>query len=52
MSEYLGLTIETVSRQISQLGREGMIALDDRRRILIPDLDRLKRETGDDAILA
>lgn len=52
MSEYLGLTIETVSRQISQLGREGVIALDDRRRILIPDLDRLKRETGDDAILA
>ncbi|MCZ4262573.1 Crp/Fnr family transcriptional regulator [Limimaricola sp. G21655-S1] len=52
MSEYLGLTIETVSRQISQLGREGVIALDDRRRILIPDLDRLKRETGDDAIMA
>lgn len=52
MSEYLGLTIETVSRQISQLAREGVIALDNRRRILIPDLDRLRRETGDDAIPA
>ncbi len=50
MSEYLGLTIETVSRQISQLGREGVIELDGKRKIVIPDLDRLGAETGDEAM--
>ncbi|WP_341212736.1 Crp/Fnr family transcriptional regulator [uncultured Limimaricola sp.] len=50
MSEYLGLTIETVSRQISQLGREGVIELDGKRRIVIPDLGRLRTETGDEAL--
>ncbi len=50
MSEYLGLTIETVSRQISQLGREGVIELDGKRRIVIPDLGRLRAETGDEAM--
>ena len=50
MSEYLGLTIETVSRQISQLGREGVIELDGKRKIVIPDLDRMGAETGDEAM--
>ena len=44
MSEYLGLTLETVSRQINQLGRDGVIALDGKRRIHIPDLARLDAE--------
>lgn len=49
MSEYLGLTLETVSRQISGLKRDGIIALEGKRRILVPDFDALMAETGDDA---
>lgn len=49
MSEYLGLTLETVSRQISALRRDGVIVIEGKRRVTIPDLDRLMEETGDDA---
>lgn len=49
MANYLGLTIETVSRQMSALKKEGVIAFDDRRDITVPDLDALKAETGEDA---
>ncbi len=49
MANYLGLTIETVSRQMSALKKEGLIAFDDRRDITVPDLDALKSETGEDA---
>lgn len=48
MADYLGLTLETVSRQISALKREGIIVLDGKRRIRIPDMHRLMLETGDD----
>ena len=49
MANYLGLTIETVSRQMSALKKDGVIAFDERRDIKIPDLDDLKAETGEDA---
>lgn len=49
MADYLGLTIETVSRQISALRRDGVIALEGTRRITVPDFDRLVLESGDDA---
>ena len=49
MADYLGLTLETVSRQISALKRDGVIALHGKRRVAVPDLDRLMAETGDDA---
>jgi len=49
MADYLGLTLETVSRQISALRRDGVIALEGKRRIIVPDFDRLLEETGDDA---
>jgi len=49
MADYLGLTIETVSRQISALRRDGVIRLDGKRRVIVPDLTRLMHETGDDA---
>ena len=52
MSEYLGLTLETVSRQINQLNRDGVIALDGKRRVHIPDLARLDAETGDGSMRA
>jgi len=48
MADYLGLTLETVSRQISSLKREGIIELDGKRRIIVPDMMRLMEETGDD----
>jgi CRP/FNR family transcriptional regulator len=48
MADYLGLTLETVSRQISALKKDGVIVLDGKRRVIIPDLERLMLETGDD----
>ncbi|SFJ86017.1 transcriptional regulator FnrL [Celeribacter neptunius] len=48
MADYLGLTLETVSRQISALKRDGVITLEGKRKVLIPDFDRLQIETGDD----
>lgn len=50
MANYLGLTIETVSRQMSALKKDGYIAFADRRDIRVPDLDALKAETGDDGL--
>ncbi len=47
MSDYLGLTLETVSRQFSKLKAEGIIQLQGKRRVIIPDLDRLRAEAGD-----
>ncbi len=49
MADYLGLTLETVSRQISALKREGIIRLEGKRRVQILELDRLLEEAGDDA---
>ena len=49
MADYLGLTLETVSRQMSALKRDGVILLDGKRHVTIPDLDRLLEEAGDDS---
>ncbi len=49
MSEYLGLTLETVSRQISTLRKEGLIVTEGKRQVTIPDFDRLLEESGDDS---
>jgi len=48
MADYLGLTLETVSRQISALKRDGVIRLEGKRQVIIPSVDRLMGETGDD----
>ncbi|HHB81817.1 MAG TPA: Crp/Fnr family transcriptional regulator [Aliiroseovarius sp.] len=48
MADYLGLTLETVSRQISALKKTGTIQLEGKRRVVIPDVDKLLAETGDD----
>lgn len=50
MSDYLGLTLETVSRQVSALKREGVIQLEGNRRVIVPNMARLVRETGDDEL--
>lgn len=49
MADYLGLTLETVSRQISALKREGVIELIGKRHVTVPDMDRLMFEAGDDS---
>ncbi len=41
MADFLGLTIETVSRQITRLRQEGIIKLMANRQITVPELDRL-----------
>jgi len=48
MADYLGLTLETVSRQVSALKKDGVIQLEGKRKVLIPDMDVLLEETGDD----
>ena len=42
IGDFLGLTIETVSRQISKLKSEGVIAIENYRRVSVPDLARLR----------
>jgi CRP/FNR family transcriptional regulator len=49
MSEYLGLTLETVSRQINSLKKHGVSGLEKKRHVIVKDFARLLAETGDDA---
>ncbi len=51
IANYIGLTLETVSRQFNSLKKEGVIGLSGRKQIEIMDLDALREATGDDAIL-
>ena len=46
MADYLGLTVETVSRQITRLKSSGVIELVDNRLISVPDVERLKDLAG------
>lgn len=48
MADYLGLTLETVSRQMSALKKDGVILLEGKRHVTIPDMGRLMEEAGDD----
>lgn len=41
MADYLGLTLETVSRQFSRLKSERMICLPSSREVVIPDIEAL-----------
>jgi len=49
MANYLGLTLETVSRQISALKRDRVIVLEGKRKVTVPDFEALITESGDDA---
>lgn len=46
LADYLGLTLETVSRQITNLKKEGVIELVDNREIIVPDVDILEDVAG------
>lgn len=49
MADYLGLTLETVSRQISALKKDGVILLEGKRHVTVPNFERLLEEAGDDS---
>lgn len=49
MADYLGLTLETVSRQISALKNDQVIVLEGKRHVTVPDMNRLLDEAGDDS---
>jgi len=46
IADFLGLTTETVSRQMTRLRREGVITIENRRLITIPDRERLVELAG------
>jgi CRP/FNR family transcriptional regulator len=52
IADYLGLTIETVSRQFTRLKQRGVILLKSGRQISIPDYDTLMDVAGDDVAFA
>lgn len=49
IASYLGLTLETVSRQFSQFRKDGILAFRDRRNFTVNDHAALLEATGDDA---
>ena len=46
LADYLGLTLETVSRQITNLKKQRVIELIDNREIVVPDIDALEDVAG------
>ena len=48
MSDYLGLTLETVSRQITSLRKAGIISIENKRHITAPDFRKLVAVSGGD----
>ncbi|MEM1272194.1 MAG: Crp/Fnr family transcriptional regulator [Pseudomonadota bacterium] len=49
IADYLGLTLETVSRQISALRKDAVVELVGKRHIRVPNVDVLLAETGDES---
>jgi CRP/FNR family transcriptional regulator len=48
MADYLGLTLETVSRQMSALRKDGVISLEGKRHVTVESFAALMEEAGDD----
>ncbi|WP_422072817.1 transcriptional regulator FnrL [Tranquillimonas rosea] len=48
MADHLGLTIETTSRQVTALRKDGLIEVPSAREVRIPDFERLALEAGED----
>ena len=46
MADYLGLTIETVSRQLTKLRHAGVINIHNNRTVEVPDVERLRHLTA------
>jgi CRP/FNR family transcriptional regulator len=47
IADYLGLTIETVSRQLTKLRAEGVIVIENNRHVVVENVARLERRAGD-----
>jgi len=45
-ADFLGLTTETVSRQMTKLRSEGLIALEGKRRVIVASMDALNAASG------
>ncbi|MDW6024810.1 Crp/Fnr family transcriptional regulator [Mesorhizobium sp. BAC0120] len=46
IADFLGLTIETVSRQLTKLRTQGLIRIENNRHVVIHDIARLERRAG------
>lgn len=46
IADFLGLTIETVSRQLTKLRKDGLIAVENNRHITVFDVSRLERRAN------
>jgi CRP/FNR family transcriptional regulator len=44
---FLGLTVETVSRQITRLRGESIIRIENNRHVIVDDIGRLAARAGD-----
>jgi len=42
IADYLGITIETVSRNLTKLRKEGVVEIENNRHFTVPDLSRLE----------
>lgn len=49
IANFLGLTLETISRQLSAMKKEGIVEFEGRRNFVIKDLAALHLASGDDA---
>ncbi|TGV82964.1 Crp/Fnr family transcriptional regulator, partial [Mesorhizobium sp. M00.F.Ca.ET.158.01.1.1] len=46
IADFLGLTIETVSRQLTRLRSDSVIRIENNRHVVVDSLDRLQRRSG------
>ncbi len=46
IADFLGLTIETVSRQLTKLRKDGLIAVQSNRHVTVFDMERLERRAN------
>lgn len=46
IADFLGLTIETVSRQLTRLRSDGVIRIENNRHVTVDNLNRLQRRSG------
>jgi CRP/FNR family transcriptional regulator len=42
IADFLGLTIETVSRQITKMRKDGVIQVENNRTVIVPNINRLR----------
>ncbi|QRM55781.1 Crp/Fnr family transcriptional regulator [Sinorhizobium sp. BG8] len=48
IADFLGLTIETVSRQMTKLRKDGTISIENSRHVTVPNMERLVRCAGNE----